>query len=834
MMSTTVRPTYISLFSGAGVGCQSFTDEGFDCILTNEIIDRRLNIQKFNKKCEYDSSYISGDISKPEIKKRIYEEVEFWKKTKNLKDVDVLVATPPCQGMSVANHHKKDELDRNSLVVQSILITKKLNPKVFVFENIRAFLTTACLDINGNQKSIKNAIELNLNNYNIHYSVINFKDYGSPSQRPRTIVIGVRKDLLNISPLDLLPEIEPEKTIRDVIGDLPSLKKMGEITSNDIYHSYREYPERMLRWVSNLQEGQSAFENKKLEEIPHTIKNNQIVINQNKNGDKYKRCFWDKPMYCIHTRNDQLASQSTIHPIDNRVFSIRELMKLMTIRDDFRWSDASFESLNELTTEEKKEFLQKHEMNIRQCIGEAVPQIIFRKIAKKIKLFLSEEILDDSTINNLIESHNLQHSENLKKFLKTNLKKFSYNTLSRIIERANTERTKHAAYYTRKNTCFSLVEALPSFSNEKEISVLEPSVGAGNFMPLLINKYANCKKMHLDVIDIDKNTLDTLKILLKKLDIPKNIIIRFIHADFVTLEPDLNYDIIIGNPPFGKITNNKELLKKYKAGKHNQKSNNLVSFFIESALARADHISFIVPKSLLSAPEFNQTRELLKKYTLEKIVDYGEKAFNVKIETIGFVLKKIRPKTDSLVLIESNITGGKRLVEQSYITSDAFPYWLIYRNKFFDQITKKIKFDILTAFRDRQITKKITSNKGEIRVLKSRNIESNSIKNIPGYDSYINDAQLQSLAVCKYMNTENAILIPNLTYFPRACFMPKNSICDGSIAIALPKNGTKINKDTLEYYSTQEFREFYKIARNMSTRSMNIDSNSIFFFGKVN
>jgi DNA (cytosine-5)-methyltransferase 1 len=64
--------------------------------------------------------------------------------------------------------------------------------------------------------------------------------------------------------------------------------------------------------------------------------------------------------------------------------------------------------------------------------------------------------------------------------------------------------------------------------------------------------------------------------------------------------------------------------------------------------------------------------------------------------------------------------------------------------------------------------------------------------------------------------------------------MPKNVICDGSVAIAFPKNGTKINKKTLEYYSTDEFREFYRIARNKSTRSMNIDSNSIFFFGKVN
>ena len=45
--------TYISLFSSAGVGCYGFKMEGFECIATNELIERRLNIQKINKKCPH-------------------------------------------------------------------------------------------------------------------------------------------------------------------------------------------------------------------------------------------------------------------------------------------------------------------------------------------------------------------------------------------------------------------------------------------------------------------------------------------------------------------------------------------------------------------------------------------------------------------------------------------------------------------------------------------------------------------------------------------------------------------------------------------------------------
>ena len=52
--------TYISLFSSAGVGCYGFKMEGFECIATNELIERRLNIQKANKKCKYSSGFLQN------------------------------------------------------------------------------------------------------------------------------------------------------------------------------------------------------------------------------------------------------------------------------------------------------------------------------------------------------------------------------------------------------------------------------------------------------------------------------------------------------------------------------------------------------------------------------------------------------------------------------------------------------------------------------------------------------------------------------------------------------------------------------------------------------
>src|SRR5690606_35945709 len=107
---------------------------------------------------------------------------------------------------------------------------------------------------------------------------------------------------------------------------------------------FRPYDKKMLNWICDIKEGESAFDNKDITKIPHRKIDGIILYNKNKNGDKYSRCYWDKPGPCIHTRNDILASQNTIHPRDNRVFSIRELMVLMTIPREFKWTHIPVEN----------------------------------------------------------------------------------------------------------------------------------------------------------------------------------------------------------------------------------------------------------------------------------------------------------------------------------------------------------------------------------------------------------------------------------------------------------------------------------------------------------
>ncbi|MBU1093547.1 MAG: DNA cytosine methyltransferase [Firmicutes bacterium] len=378
--------TYISLFSSAGVGCYGFTKKGFDCIATNELIESRLEIQKANSKCKYNEGYIAGDITQTETKEKLFKVLANYKQLEDISDVDIIVATPPCQGMSTANYKKKNEINRNSLVVEAVHITKKIKPNIFVFENVQSFLKTMCIDFDEDHISIEEVINKHLGlSYNIYSKVVNFKDFGVPSSRPRTLVIGTKKELINISPLNLFPEIVNQVSIYDVIADLPKLE-FGEISKNDVYHFFREYPSYMREWISSIKEGESAFDSHNPVQPYKLVDGKKQELKGSYMGNKFKRLVWNSPAACIATRNDQLASQSTIHPSEDRVLSIRELMRLMTIPNSFKWSNVDIDSLK--TEHDKKRYLKSHELNIRRSIGEAVPTHVFESIAEKAKQLL--------------------------------------------------------------------------------------------------------------------------------------------------------------------------------------------------------------------------------------------------------------------------------------------------------------------------------------------------------------------------------------------------------------------------------------------------------------
>lgn len=827
--------TYVTLFSSAGVGCHGFQMEGYRCIATNEIIERRMQVQRCNHKCEYDSGYIVGDITSDEIKQRIYAEIRKWKHKGNDR-VDVIIATPPCQGISVINHKKNDkEINRNSLVVESVEIIRQINPRFFIFENVMAFQKTLCITPDGRTVPIGEYIrEVLGKDYIISGRILNFMNYGSNSSRTRTLMIGVDKAYRNnITPYDLYPEFRPEKTLREVIYDFPRLE-WGEICISDFYHAFRTYKPEMREWIHDLKEGESAFDNDVPEKRPHRVVNGKIVENIRKNRDKYTRQPWDRFIQCVHTRNDQLAAQNTIHPEQDRVYSIRELMTMMTIPEDFRWVDMSLEELNALSDEEKQGVYKNHEMNIRQCLGEAVPTEIMRQLAVAIHSKLTQKRCESIEINRIIADNHLDDRENLCAFLRDNPMELDVASLMRITELCNARREKNAAFYTNKFIVNEIMGSLPTFSKD-ELRILEPSVGAGSFIPFLFKRYANIPHVILDVVDIDPDSIETFDIMLEKLDIPQNFTINRICQDFLTYRTMYRYDLAVGNPPFSKLRERTPEIELSLTSNANQVTNNLSEMFLERCIQCSDCVALVLNKTLLSTEEFEDTRNLLRQMRIETIIDFGRYGFTgVSIETMCLIVyPKMKPQETSVYSMKFN---RKSIREQSYLTDKRFPYFIIYRDEDFDAVADKLIFNVFSVFRDRQITKSITSSERvgpSLWVIKAKNIDDDGqgITHIPGYDVYLPEEIAVTLSAYQYVDDSSVYLTPNMTYNPRVIENLPGIIPDGSVAVLIPKKPLRLTKRQRAYFSTEEYRRFYGIARNLSTQSINVDKTSVFFYG---
>lgn len=827
--------TYVTLFSSAGVGCHGFKMEGYHCIATNEIIERRMQVQRCNHKCEYDSGYIVGDITTDEIKQRIYDEIHRWKKKGNDR-VDVIIATPPCQGISVINHKKNDkEINRNSLVVESVEIIRRINPRFFIIENVMAFQKTLCITPDGRTVPIGEYVrEVLGKDYIISGRVLNFMNYGSNSSRTRTLMIGVDKVYRNnITPYDLYPEFRPEKTLREVIYEFPRLE-WGEICPTDFYHAFRTYKPEMREWIHDLKEGESAFDNDDPAKRPHKIVDGKIVENIRKNRDKYTRQPWDRFIQCVHTRNDQLAAQNTIHPEQDRVYSIRELMAMMTIPDDFRWVDMSLEELNALSDEEKQEVYKNHEMNIRQCLGEAVPTEIMRQLAAAIRTKLEQKRCESIEINRLIADNHLDDRESLCAFLKDNPLELDVASLMRITELCNARREKNAAFYTNKFIVNEIMGSLPTFSKD-EIRILEPSVGAGSFIPFLFKRYEDVPHVILDVVDIDPDSIETLDIMLEKLAIPQNFTINRVCQDFLTYHTAYRYDLAVGNPPFSKLKERTPEIELSLESNVNRVTNNLSEMFLEKCLRCSDCVALVLNKTLLSTDEFEDTRNLLRQMRIDTIIDFGRYGFTgVSIETMCLIVyPKMKPKETTVYSMKFN---RKSVREQSYLTDERFPYFIIYRDEEFDVVADKLLFDVFSVFRDRQITKSITSQKKEIPslwVIKARNIDDDGqgVTHISDYDVYLPEEKAVGLSAYRYVNDDSVYLTPNMTYNPRVIENLPDTIPDGSVAVLIPKKPLRLTKRQRAYFSTEEYRRFYSIARNLSTQSINVDKTSVYFYG---
>jgi DNA (cytosine-5)-methyltransferase 1 len=106
-------------------------------------------------------------------------------------DIDVVCGGAPCQGFSLIGQRALDD-PRNQLVFHFVRLVKELQPKFFVFENVKG------LTVGAHKKFLAEVVaSLQEIGYELllPWRVLNAADFGVPQDRRRLFLIGARKGI---------------------------------------------------------------------------------------------------------------------------------------------------------------------------------------------------------------------------------------------------------------------------------------------------------------------------------------------------------------------------------------------------------------------------------------------------------------------------------------------------------------------------------------------------------------------------------------------------------------------------------------------------------------
>ena len=103
--------------------------------------------------------------------------------------IDLFVGGAPCQTFSIVGERRGFEDTRGTLFREFARIVKECKPKVFIFENVQGLFKH---DKGRTWKVIYDTLK-NYCGYDIHYQLLNARDYGIPQTRERLYCVGFRK-----------------------------------------------------------------------------------------------------------------------------------------------------------------------------------------------------------------------------------------------------------------------------------------------------------------------------------------------------------------------------------------------------------------------------------------------------------------------------------------------------------------------------------------------------------------------------------------------------------------------------------------------------------------
>lgn len=314
----------LDLFCGAGgLSCGLDSLEHFKTVIGVDFDSSALNTFKKNIKSSY---VVCGDLTNKKIKKQI---ISLAKKEK----VNMIVGGPPCQGFSLKGKKMGLNDPRNFLFLEYLDLVKKIQPEVFVIENVKN-LVNACDGYFINQILNK----LKKIGYIVNFGILDAQNFGVPQHRERTIIIGSKTKSIPL-PLGNVKKV----TVQEAISDLSYLNSgEGKFETKYKYKPKSEY-QKMLRSGCNflynhIATSHSKIALKKLSFIPRESDKRYLPVKyrgKQKFSCTWSRLVWDSISPTIDTRFDTPSNGRNSHPELNRSITPREAARLQSFPDKF-------------------------------------------------------------------------------------------------------------------------------------------------------------------------------------------------------------------------------------------------------------------------------------------------------------------------------------------------------------------------------------------------------------------------------------------------------------------------------------------------------------------
>ena len=230
-------------------------------------------------------------------------------------ELDLLSGGAPCQSFSYAGKRLGLEDARGTLFYHYAKFLEQLQPKMFLFENVKGLLTH---DRGRTYKTITDIFEST--GYTIQKKVLNAWDYGVAQKRERLITIGIRNDLTDRITFDFPAPHKYKPVLRDILLDCP--KSEGT--------PYSDYKKKIFELVPP-----GGY----WRDIPEDIAKEYMKSCWYMEGGRtgiLRRLSLDEPSLTVLTSPSQKQTDRC-HPLEARPFTIRENARCQSFPDDWQF-----------------------------------------------------------------------------------------------------------------------------------------------------------------------------------------------------------------------------------------------------------------------------------------------------------------------------------------------------------------------------------------------------------------------------------------------------------------------------------------------------------------